>query len=242
MLARVEFRLRDQGTLAGFLWTLLHPLLIFVILNLIFTRWMSPRIPDYAACLLLGIVPWNFLSTATMAGLTSLRRKANLLSSHPLNPAAVLLSSMGAVLLSHLLEWTLLLAALPFMGIEPRAAWLALPLLIAAEAALAVAAAGVLAALSVELRDLEHAWSLLLYGLFFLTPVFYTISVLEGPARTLVALNPAAWIVECARALVLGTAPSLPAPAPALAAAAAAACAASLAFFARRTRGVAERL
>ncbi len=242
MLTRTEFRLRDQGTLAGFLWTLLHPLLIFLILNLVFTQWMSPQVPDYAACLLIGIVQWNFFATATSAGLTSLRRKAGLIGSYAFPRIAVVLSSIFAVLLSHLLEWAVLLAALVVLGVSPRPGWLALPLLIVLELALAVGLAGLLSVLAVEIRDLEHVWGLLLYGLFFLTPVFYTTDVLGAAARPWVALNPLSWIVEATRAVMLGPGARWPSGGMILVAACAGLCGLALGLFGRLSRDIVEEL
>jgi ABC-2 type transport system permease protein len=242
MLTRTEFRLRDQGTVIGFLWTLLHPLFIFVILYKLFTTWMTPMIPDYAGCLLIGIVQWNFFSSATSAGLTSLRRKAGLISSYSFPRVIVVLSSVFAVLLSHLLEWLVLLAALLALGVRPTLLWLTLPAIIAVELALAVGLSCLLAVLAVEIRDLEHVWNLLLYGVFFLTPVFYTMEVVGSAARPLVARNPLGWIIEATRAAVIGGThhPSSGLVWPA--AVVAGLCAVSLSLFPRLSRDVVEKL
>lgn len=242
MLTRTEFRLRDQGTLAGFFWTLLHPLFIFMILYLLFTHWMSPKIPFYAGCLLIGIVQWNFFSTATTAGLTSLRRKAGLIGSYAFPRIFVVLSSLFAVLLSHLLEWAVLLPILILMGVRPTLLWLALPWLIVVELALAVGLSCLLAVFAVDVRDLEHVWSLFLYGFFFLTPIFYTTQALGGPALPLIALNPLTWIIEMTRAVLIAGAYPLPPQALAPAAAILTFCAVSLSLFGRLSRGIVERL
>lgn len=242
MLTRTEFRLRDQGTVAGFLWTLLHPLFIFVILHTLFRHAMEPLIPQYAVCLLIGIVQWNFFSTGTSAGLTSLLRKSGLLSNHAFPRVLVVLSAVAAVLLSHLLEWGVLLAALVALGTRPSPGWLALPALIALELALVVGASCVLAVTAVRLRDLERAWSLILYGLFFMTPVFYTAEALGGPAGRLTALNPLALVIGASRAAVLEGAWRPSGESLWLAAALSAFCAAALAVFPRLSRGIAERL
>lgn len=208
MLTAIEFRARDQGTLLGFLWTLLRPLAQFAVLHAVFSRWMGPRVPDWTAFLLVGVVQWDFFAGATTHGLTSLRRKAGLVTHHAFPRIVIVLSSVLAVLLSHLLEWAVLLAVLPLMGVKPAASWLLLPALITAEAVLALGAACVLAALSARIRDVEQAWSLALYALFFLTPVFYTPELLPPATARLVALNPLGGLIGAARALLWGNAPS----------------------------------
>ncbi|MBI3549128.1 MAG: ABC transporter permease [Elusimicrobia bacterium] len=242
MLTRTEFRLRDQGTLAGFLWTLLHPLFIFSILYALFTRWMAPLVPNYAACLLIGIVQWNFFSTATTAGMTSLRRKAGLIASFSFPRGYVVSSSIAAVLLSHLLEWAVLLAALLVLGVRPGWSWLLLPALIAVEVALALGIASVLSVLAVDVRDLDHVWGLLLYGFFFLTPVFYTAEVVGEGARRLIAVNPLAVVIDATRAAVIGGAFRASPSIWLVAAGAGLFCAASVGLFDRMSRGISERL
>lgn len=239
LLTAIEFRARDQGTALGFLWTLLRPLTQFAVLYAVFGGELGRRVDGWAAHLLIGVVQWDFFAGATAHGLTCLRRKSGLLQAAAFPRVLVVLSTVASVLLSHLLEWALLLVLLPWLGVAPRAAWLALPAVIAAEAALALGAACLLAALAPSLRDLEQAWSLALYALFFLTPVFYTADMAGPHGRVLIAMNPLALLIEATRALLWGRAvPALVLPA----ALAAASAAAGLALFPRLSRGAAERL
>ncbi|MBI3298066.1 MAG: ABC transporter permease [Elusimicrobia bacterium] len=239
LLTAVEFRARDQGTALGFLWTLLRPLTQFAILYTVFGGWMGPRVDGWAAYLLVGVVQWDLFAGVTGHSLTCLRRKSGLLRAAAFPRVLVVLSTAASVLLSHLAEWALLLAVLPLLGVPPRAAWLALPALIAAEAALALGAACLLAALAPALRDLEQAWGLALYALFFLTPVFYAAEMAGPQGQALIALNPLAALIEATRDLLWGRAlPELTTPA----ALAAASAAAGLFLFPRLARGAEERL
>ena len=195
----------------GFLWTLLSPLFHFLILYSLFTRWMGPLLANYPAYLLVGLIQWNFFAVATAGGLTSLRRKAALISNFSFPRITVALASVAAVFLSHLLEWALVLAALILLGERPGPSWLALPVLLAAELALAAAVACGLSLLFLPLRDLERVWSIFLYGAFFATPVFYSAEILSAGGRRLVAANPVAAIIEATRAaLFSGQAPAAP--------------------------------
>lgn len=240
MLTRTEFRLRDQGTIGGFLWTLLHPLFIFLILYGVFTRSMASWVDHYAAYLLIGIVQWNFFATATSAGLTSLRRKAGLLRHYRFPRILVVLSSVSAILISHLLEWPILLIALLAMGLKAQASWLLLPGVILIEAALIAGVSFFLSVAAVHWRDLERSWAIALYGLFFLTPVFYSTEVVGAAGRLLLDANPVSTIIAATRSLLLGAA----APTDLLPAIAAAVllCAAGLMLFPRMNRGLVEKL
>ncbi|MBI5211582.1 MAG: ABC transporter permease [Elusimicrobia bacterium] len=242
MLARTEFRLRDQGTWVGFLWTLLHPLFIFLILHLLFTRWMGSRVEHYAAFLLIGIVQWNFFATATTGGLTSLRRKAGLIAHYAFPRVNIVLSSVFAVLLSHLLEWAVLLAALLALGVRPAPAWLLLPGVVLVELALAAGLSCLLSVLAVHVRDLDHVWGIVLYGLFFMTPVFYAPDMVGAAGQRVIAANPLAAIIGATRALVMGGgAPAAPGLLP-VSLGAGMLLVAGLLLYPRLTRGIAERL
>ncbi len=242
MLTRTEFRMRDQGTVGGFLWTLLHPLFIFIILYGVFTRAMAPQVEHYAAYLLIGIVQWNFFAVATSAGLTSLRRKSGLISHFNFPRILVVASAVFSVVLSHLLEWPVLMAVLLAMGLKPTVGWLLLPGVILIEAALAVGLSCFLAVAAVHLRDLERAWGIALYGLFFLTPVFYTEEVVGAAGRLALSVNPVGAVIAASRGLIFGPAsPALMGLLPA-GAASLALCVLAIFLFPKISRGVVEKL
>src|SRR5665213_3197722 len=80
-LVRTDFKLRYQGSVLGYVWSLLRPLLIFIILYIVFTKFLKvgTGIPNYPVYLLLGIVLWNYFVEVTMGGVTSVVGKGDLL-------------------------------------------------------------------------------------------------------------------------------------------------------------------
>lgn len=72
-LVRTDFKLRYQGSVLGYAWSLLRPLLMFVILYIVFVKFLKigDEIPHYPVYLLLGIVVWNFFTEMTQQSLTS---------------------------------------------------------------------------------------------------------------------------------------------------------------------------
>jgi ABC-2 type transport system permease protein len=82
-LARTDFKLRYQGSFLGYIWAILKPLLLFTILNFVFSTVFNTRnngVPFYSLQLLTGLLLFNFFSEGTMAGLTSLVAKAQLVT------------------------------------------------------------------------------------------------------------------------------------------------------------------
>ena len=103
-LTWTDFKLRDQGSVLGFLWTLLHPALIFTVLYLLFTKWMGRLVDGFAAYLLIGIVQYQFFEKSTSYALTSLRRKTLLVRNFKFPREILVFASVGSVFISYLLE------------------------------------------------------------------------------------------------------------------------------------------
>lgn len=209
LLAVSEFRLRDQGTFLGFLWTLLHPAFLFLVLWVVFRSWMGPKVPGFPAYLLVGVVVWRFLTGAISVGMTSLSRRRTLLLALPVPYDVVVASAVGSVWMPHLLEMAVLAGALLALGVPIGPGWALLPVVVAAWTAVALGAASVLAAMQARWRDIERIWGIVEVTALFLTPVFYPIDLVQPAFRPALWLNPATSAVACARHALLG----VPAPA-----------------------------
>ncbi|HLB51046.1 MAG TPA: ABC transporter permease, partial [Patescibacteria group bacterium] len=83
VLAKTDFKLRYHGSVFGYLWALLKPLLTFAILNFVFSSLFEIRGiggEHYALQLLVAIILFNFFSEGTSAGLNSLIAKSQLVT------------------------------------------------------------------------------------------------------------------------------------------------------------------
>jgi len=79
VLTKTDFKLRHHGSVLGYLWTVLKPLLLFLVLWFVFTVFMRWDTPNYQLYLLLGILLWDFFAAGTMAGVRALASKSHLL-------------------------------------------------------------------------------------------------------------------------------------------------------------------
>ncbi|MBI3547480.1 MAG: ABC transporter permease [Elusimicrobia bacterium] len=209
-LTRVEFKLRDQGTLFGFLWTLLHPAFMFVVLYMLFIKWLGRFVDQYAAYLLIGLVLWNFFQKSTSLGLSSLKRRAALLRNYNFPREIVVLSAVMAVFVSAVLEMAVLVPFLLLLGVRPSWYWLFCPLLVGLLLAIATALSLFLSVLAAEFHDMERIWDVLTTALFYLTPVFYPLTIVGGWKRTALEYNPLTVVMTNLRRCVLeGSAPAL---------------------------------
>ncbi len=73
-LVRTDFKLRYQGSVLGYLWSVLKPLMLFAILYVVFVKFLriGTDIPHFAIYLLFGIVLWSFFAEMTGHGLSSI--------------------------------------------------------------------------------------------------------------------------------------------------------------------------
>ena len=202
-MAGTEFKLRDQGTFFGFLWTLLYPALMFAVLYVVFVKWMGHLIPNYGAYLLIGLLFWNFFQKSTSSALTCLVRRYSIIRNFKFLREIVVFSTVSAVFYSFLLEICVLLVFLPFIGVPPKLSWLLLPPLIGAILLFSTGVSLFLPILAAEYRDLERIWEVLTMTMFYVTPVFYPLHVIGDRLRPLLYLNPVTQILIAARGCLI---------------------------------------
>jgi ABC-type polysaccharide/polyol phosphate export permease len=202
-MAGTEFKLKDQGTVLGFLWTLLHPALMFAVLYVVFVKWMGQQVENYGAYLLIGLMFWIFFQKSTSSALTSLTRRYPIIRNFKFPREIVILSAVSAVFYSFLLELLVLLVFLPFIGVPPKASWLLLPLLVGSLVLLSAGVSMFLPILAAEYRDMERIWEVLTMAMFYVTPIFYPISVIGENLRPLLYLNPVTQVLIAARGCLI---------------------------------------
>lgn len=202
-LSWTEFKLRDQGTFLGFLWTLLYPALLLGVLYSLFVKWMGQFVDQYAAYLLIGLLFWNFFQKATTCALSSFARRRHLLQNFKFPREIVVLSAIAAILYSFLLELGVLLAFLVCIGVHPQISWLLLPVLVGAILILTAGVSMFLPILAAEYQDLERIWDIGTMALFYLTPVFYPLQIISQGRRAWLMLNPVTQVLISARDCLL---------------------------------------
>ena len=241
-LTRTEFKLRDQGTMLGFLWTLLHPAMIFSVTYIVFVKWFGNHVPRYGSYLLIGIVQWQFFDKATTTGFSNLRRKAGLLRNFSFASEITVIAGVGSVFLSYVFETAVLMILIRVCGVPFSPSWLALPLHIAALLSLSLAFALVLALLSVEFQDMERTWSVLVTAAFYVTPVFYPLSIVAEKYHPYMKLNPMLHVIMGFRSGLLPDSPAYVLPPALILAASLAVVAAAVAVFQKRALEISDRI
>ncbi|HEU5121642.1 MAG TPA: ABC transporter permease [Candidatus Saccharimonadales bacterium] len=203
-LVITDFKLRYQGSVLGYLWSLLKPLFLFAILYVVFDRFLrlGRDIEHFPVYLLLGIVLWSFFTEATTNGLYSIINRGDLI--RKINFPKYIIVVSGTI--SSLINLGLNLVVVGVFIVINRVdlSWHAL-LLIPLILELYIFALGIaffLAAINVKLRDIGYLWEVFLQAAFYATPILYPLSMVidhSALAAKLMLINPVAQIIQDAR-------------------------------------------
>ncbi|MDD5020794.1 MAG: ABC transporter permease [Endomicrobiaceae bacterium] len=201
-LAFSDFKMRDQGTILGFAWTLLYPLVFFFILYTIFADWMK-AIKDFPLYLLIGMVQWGFFASATTATITSIMRYSNFIKSISFPKECIVFASILAVTFSHFFELIILIIFFFIIkGYITIYVILLIPLLFLT-LYLIIGFSLLLSLIGVYFADMTRIWSLLTAMGFFITPIFYSLDMLSPTKRHIILLNPMTHIIQASREILL---------------------------------------
>ena len=181
-LTTTEFKLRYFGSVLGYFWTLLRPLMLFGVLYVIFTRVVrfGGKVPHYPVVLLAAIVVFNYFSEATSGGLGSFAARENLLRKVYFPRAAVPISVSFTAAANLALGVVVVLLFAVINGV-PRLRWFLFLGSVLAVVVLATAGPVLLAVLYVRYRDVQPIWEVALQLLFWGTPIIYTVRACRRP-------------------------------------------------------------
>lgn len=199
-----DLRLRYQGSVFGWLWTLARPLALGGILSFALGTVLAAGISDYPVFLLCGLFPWFWFQGGVQAASTSFVGNGGLLKKIRFPRAILPLSVILAHTLQFLLSLPILLLFLLIYGYRPEPAWLVgVPLLFAVQLLLIAGLGLFVGSVTVILRDVEHITEVLLGLLFYATPILYNIDRIPESYRWIVWVNPLAPIAEGWRRVLL---------------------------------------
>lgn len=201
-LVRSEFKLRYQGSVLGYAWSLLKPLLLFVILYIVFVRFLKigADIEHYPIYLLLGIVLWNFFSETTSQGLGSIVGRGDMIKKIKIPKWIIVLSSSISALINLGLNLIVIIVFMIVDGVELLNTVILFPLIILEIYLLALGIALILGTAFVKYRDVSYIWEVIMQAGFYATPIIYPLAYITNVAyQKLILLNPMAQAIQDAR-------------------------------------------
>jgi lipopolysaccharide transport system permease protein len=193
-----ELKARYRGSILGFFWSFVNPLLLLVTYTLVFTVILpgrhSPELEPYFLFFFCGILPWTWFSSSLLESAGVLIAGGNLIKK-VLFPAEVLPVVTVVSNLVHFLLGLPILLAFLLIGGRLKASALLLPIPLAIQFVLTLGLALFLSALTVHFRDLSNLLGHVLHLWFFASPVLYSLAEVPERMRAILRLNPMAYVL-----------------------------------------------
>lgn len=209
-LVITDFKLRYQGSVLGYLWSLLKPLMLFAIMFVVFVHFLrfGQGIEHFAVSLLLGIVMWTFFTEATSQGMQAIAARGDIIRKINFPKYIIVISGTISALINLLLNLVVVFIFMIFDGVDFGWTLLLFPVSILLLYVFALGLAFFLSAIFVKFKDISHLWEVFLQGLFYATPIIYPLELVIKTgglwAGQLLMLSPVAVLIQNARAQVVG--------------------------------------
>jgi len=215
-LVRRDFQQRFVGSAAGWLWGVIHPLVLLASWTFVFKiclKMPSPRgelTQDYVLFLFAGFLPWLLFQETVTRSAGVLVEQANLITKTVFPSEVLPISVFLSSLVHHLIALALVIGAIGIREgrVSPMIAWL--PVYIFLVGMFAVGLSWVVSSLQVYLRDTAQIVSVTLTLWFWITPIFISVEAIPAKLRFLVAWNPMSYLVKAYQDRLLST--TWPAP------------------------------
>lgn len=200
-LVKTDFKLRYQGSVLGYVWSLLRPLLMFAILYVVFGVFLKAKgnIPHYPVYLLLGIVLWNYFGEVTSGSVSAVVSKGDLMRKINFPKYVIILAGSVSALINLVLNFIVIAILMVITNVS--IGWHALFILplIVELFVISIALAFFLSALFVRFRDVSYIWEVIMQAAFYATPILYPLTYVPSRIAKLMMLNPLAQIIQDAR-------------------------------------------
>lgn len=205
-MVRKDLRGRYKGSVLGFLWTFINPLLQLVVYSFVFSVVMKARVeegPGFYLFLFVGLIPWIFFSAALTGGSVSIIQQKDLVKKiyfpREVIPIAYVTSSFVNMLLSFIVVFIVAL----FAGVRFNPIGiLCLPVIMFVEYLMCIGIAFVTSAVTVYFRDLEHILGIVAMAWMYLTPIVYPEDYCPERLQKYLHLNPMTSVVAAYRDVI----------------------------------------
>jgi len=205
-LTVASMKSRYRKTLAGVLWVLLNPIILFGVQSLVFRKFLRLEMSNYYLFLVGGLIPWVFISQTTQMATPVLVGHSHLLRSFRLHPIVLVTSSVLDNFVNFLL--TLLVVVTPvmfFSDIPLKWELLFAPVALLPLFLMTYSLSALLSLVNVYFRDTNFVLGFVFSILFFLTPIFYPLEYVPPEYRWMIDVNPVHYAISPFRTLLYDT-------------------------------------
>lgn len=207
-LVKADFKIRYQNSFLGYLWTLLRPLMVFVILYVVFVKILATGagIPHFGVYLLLGIVLWNYFVEVTTGSISAIVGKGDMMRKVNFPRYVIVLSGSFSALINLAFNLLVVLFFMLLAGTEVSRYVVFLPIIILELFVFSLSLGFLLSALYVKFRDIGFIWEVVIQAAFFAIPIMYAFSLVTSKSILLGKIlisNPVAQLMQDARYMLI---------------------------------------
>lgn len=210
-LVKRDVRLKYRRSILGYLWSIMDPLLMMIVLTLVFSRMFQRDIPNYPIYLIIGRFLFNFLHQSTNAGMRSITNNASLLKKTYVPRYIFTLASVTSSAVNFLFSLGAMVIVLIWTRTMPSVYTLLLPFTVILLYIFCLGLSLFLASVTVFFRDIEYIYQAFLTAWMYLSAIFYPVSRMPEKVQYLVEnFNPVYIYIHQARCFILyGRLPSV---------------------------------
>jgi ABC-2 type transport system permease protein len=209
VIAKKDYKLTYFGSVLGYIWSLMQPLLFFGVLYLMFAVVVefNKGVPDFPVLLLMNIVLFGFFQGATGASIASVVVRENLVRKMHFPRLVIPVSTVVTASINLVFNLVVVMAFMLLYGVDPRWTWFGLVVVAAALFLFTAGLAMLLSSLYVRYRDIAPIWGVVSQALYFASPVFILIENILPHGQLVTRLylfNPLATLLQQARHWMIG--------------------------------------
>ena len=195
-LALKELKIRYKRSVLGFLWALLNPALLMIVLTFVFSHILVIQLNHYAIFLLSVLLPWTFLSQSLSYAAESIVGNGDLIKKIAIAKLIFPVAAVVSNLINLLLSLIPLAVVVLIMGHPFYWTWLYLPVPLLALTIFTLGGTFFFATANVYYRDVAHILQILLQAWFYATPILYEITLFPAKYRWVFKLNPVLYVLN----------------------------------------------
>ncbi|MBN2241891.1 MAG: ABC transporter permease [Acidobacteria bacterium] len=195
-LAIKELRVRYKNSALGFLWALLHPLLMMAVYIIVFSTILGRGMDNYGVFLISGIFPWSFFSQSTNYSVSTIVGNSTLLKKVYVDKSVFPVSAVLSNLVNFALSLIALVVILIAMRFPLHWTWVYFPVPVVFLCMFALGFGFLCSAANVFFRDVSHIIQIIMSAWFFMSGVIFPLDVIDPKYQIILKLNPMLYIID----------------------------------------------
>lgn len=199
-LAKTDFKLRYHDSVLGYIWALLKPLLMFAVLNFVFSSIFNPKTTGseyYSLQLITALMMFTFFNEGTTAGMGSLLMKSQLVTKIYVPRWTIILASTVNAALIYLMNLIVIAGFFLWKGYLPGLLAIGMFLFFSFLIYILVLSFSLVTApLYIKFRDLLLIWEVIVMIMMYASPIIYPLTMLPDYIQRVILINPVAFIIH----------------------------------------------